>query len=93
MKPQPPMESDTKLPRARVCANGRRYATAYSSFVGKTANPTAEVKYDGASRGTHAAYFHIHVSAKALSGASDEIGILRVRRSILPRCVVLNLKD
>ena len=30
----------------------------------------------------HAAHFHIHVSAKALSGASDEIGILGVRRSI-----------
>ena len=40
------------------------------------------MNYDGALRGNHAAYFHIHVSAKVLSGASDETRISRVRRSI-----------
>ena len=46
-----PKERDTKLPCARVCANGRRYATAYSSFIGKTANLKGKAKYGGASRG------------------------------------------
>ena len=78
------MESDTTTAvHTGVCLRQNVTQPAYSSFVGKTANPTAEVRYDGASRGTHAAHFHIHVSAKALSGASDEIGILGVRRSIL----------
>ena len=70
-----------KLPRVRVNANGRtlRIQRKVASSE-KTANLTAEAKYDGASRGIHAAYFHIHVSAKVLSCASDETRISRVRR-------------
>ena len=47
-----------------------------------TANLTAEVKYDGVSRGLiPRGALSILVSAKVLSGTSDETGILRVRRS------------
>jgi hypothetical protein len=62
----------------------QRYATAYSSFDGKTANLQQGAKYDCVSCGNHAAHFHIIVSRKVLSGAIRKLN-LRVRRISFPR--------
>ena len=82
-----------KLPRVRVNANGRtlRIQRKVASSE-KTANLTAEAKYDGASRGIHAAHFPIPVPSKVLSGTSEKTELRECAAQFLPRCGTLLVK-
>ena len=68
--------------RSRRIPKGSRYVTQQRK-VAFLERPLIfdRVKYDGASRGNHAAYFPIHVLSRVLSGASRKTRISRVRRS------------
>ena len=76
------MYSDTKLPRARVCASGRTLRNQRKVASGQ--RPLILMERNTMVRRVcnHAACFRILVPSKALSGACPETRISRVRRSI-----------